>query len=212
MSKIHLEIFDKQRTETFKKLKVFGETCYLAGGTALALQIGHRHSFDFDLFIPNQINNSLLKKVREIFGKVRFSINTVDQITFVTKENISVTFLAYWFPLLKEKITTTSVPMASLFDIIADKAQTIGRRAVWRDYADIFYILNKNIASIQEIITLAHKKFGGEFVPEQFLEQLVYYDDVEIVDIDWIEQKYSPNEIKTFFKKKVQDYVETIKK
>jgi len=193
-------------------LKVFGETCYLAGGTALALQIGHRHSFDFDLFIPNQINNSLLKKVREIFGKVRFSINTVDQITFVTKENISVTFLAYWFPLLKEKITTTSVPMASLFDIIADKAQTIGRRAVWRDYADIFYILNKNIASIQEIITLAHKKFGGEFVPEQFLEQLVYYDDVEIVDIDWIEQKYSPNEIKTFFKKKVQDYVETIKK
>ncbi|RLD53459.1 MAG: hypothetical protein DRJ01_19370 [Bacteroidetes bacterium] len=31
---------------------------YLVGGTALALQIGHRQSIDFDFFIKNDFNNN----------------------------------------------------------------------------------------------------------------------------------------------------------
>lgn len=50
MSKIYLEILDKERIKIFQKMGDFKRIGYLAGGTALALQIKHRKSFDFDIF------------------------------------------------------------------------------------------------------------------------------------------------------------------
>ena len=211
MSKIFLEILDDQSRETFEKLKPFGDTCYLAGGTALALQIAHRRSFDFDLFTPNPIYRVFLQKVRDVFGNVKYSLNTSDQVTFTTKGNISITFLYYWFPLLDKTITTSSLPLSSIFDILADKAHTIGRRAIWRDYVDVFYVLRHNHMNITDIISDAQNKFKGEFVAEQFLEQLVYYDDIEVVDIDWLKEDYTTKEIKAFLQEKVQDFTKTIR-
>ncbi|PJE61930.1 hypothetical protein COU87_01960 [Candidatus Roizmanbacteria bacterium CG10_big_fil_rev_8_21_14_0_10_39_12] len=210
MSKIYPEIFDQERKETFQKLKTFGSKSYLAGGTALALQLGHRRSFDFDLFTPKPIGNSLRKQVRNIFGDVQYSHNTADQVIFETVENISVTFLHYWFSLLYGKIDTNSIPLASISDIVADKAHTIGRRAIWRDYVDVFYVLKQNLMNIEDIISDAQNKFKGEFVAEQFLEQLVYYDDIELVDIDWLKEEYDTKEIKSFLQEKVRAYVKTI--
>ena len=44
------DILDKRRIDILPLLKLFKEEYYLAGGTALALQLGHRDSVDFDLF------------------------------------------------------------------------------------------------------------------------------------------------------------------
>jgi len=211
MSKIHLEILDLERKQILQSLEAFKDTCYLAGGTALALQTGHRLSVDFDLFTPKPLSNILRKRVRDIFGDVRFYISSADQISFSSK-NISITFLYYWFPLIKPKVATNSVPYASVTDIISDKAQTLGRRAVWRDYADIFYVLKNNLFSLEMVIENACKKFKGEFVKEQFLEQLVYFEDVEIVKIDWIKEQYTSSDIKSFLEKSVQNYMRKIAK
>jgi len=148
--------------------------------------------------------------VRNIFGDVQYSHNTADQVIFETVENISVTFLHYWFSLLYGKIDTNSIPLASISDIVADKAHTIGRRAIWRDYVDVFYVLKQNLMNIEDIISDAQNKFKGEFVAEQFLEQLVYYDDIELVDIDWLKEEYDTKEIKSFLQEKVRAYVKTI--
>ncbi|PIZ64614.1 hypothetical protein CO051_01400 [Candidatus Roizmanbacteria bacterium CG_4_9_14_0_2_um_filter_39_13] len=148
--------------------------------------------------------------MRNIFGDVQYSHNTADQVIFETVENISVTFLHYWFSLLYGKIDTNSIPLASISDIVADKAHTIGRRAIWRDYVDVFYVLKQNLMNIEDIISDAQNKFKGEFVAEQFLEQLVYYDDIELVDIDWLKEEYDTKEIKSFLQEKVRAYVKTI--
>ena len=50
MSKIFLEILDPERQKVFTRLTAFCDDGYLAGGTALALQLGHRVSIDFDVF------------------------------------------------------------------------------------------------------------------------------------------------------------------
>lgn len=55
MSKIHLEIFDKKRQEIFYKLDNLKKIGYLAGATALALQIKHRYHLDFDILIKMKI-------------------------------------------------------------------------------------------------------------------------------------------------------------
>lgn len=210
MLKIHLELLDKQRISIFNKLSAFKKEAYLAGGTALALQLNHRNSHDFDIFVDHEVDNTLRLKVRKVFGSVSYYIDTTDQISFTTKEKIQITFVWYYFNTLNPKIITGLLPLASISDIAADKAHTIGRRAVWRDYVDIFYLLKNRCFNLQKIIDLAQKKFKGEFVPAQFLEQLRYFDDVQTVPIEFIGKKYSEGEIKSFLEQSVEAYLKII--
>lgn len=143
MSKIHLEILDKERQNIFKSLTSFKSYGYLAGGTALSLQIMHRESFDFDIFVYKPISNFLRHKVSEHFGKIYYYVDSKDQISFRTFNNIHITFLWYYFKPLFSLIDGEFFQLASVKDIAADKAHTLGRRAVWRDYVDFFFLLKR---------------------------------------------------------------------
>ena len=63
---------------------------------------------------------------------------------------------------------------------------------------------------LDKIINMANKKFGGEFVSTQFLEQLRYFDDVKTVPIEYIGKKYRDEEIKLYLKQAVEDYLKKI--
>jgi hypothetical protein len=58
---MHLEAISSKRQKIFQEFKNFSKF-YVAGGTALALHIGHRMSDDFDLFTAEDISASLIKK------------------------------------------------------------------------------------------------------------------------------------------------------
>lgn len=206
MSKIHQELFDPQRQSVFTKLAVFKEYGYLAGGTALALQINHRKSYDFDIFVPNAVDNALKLKVNKVFGNVNYSLNTSDQINFETENQIKVSFVWYYFPALNTPIQTESLSLATIDDIACDKAHTIGRRAMWRDYVDMYSILKSNRIDFAKIIELAQQKFRGEFVTSLFLEQLVFFEDVQVVPIEFVGPKIPEAEIKSFLINVVTSY------
>ncbi|TSC86073.1 MAG: hypothetical protein G01um101416_723 [Microgenomates group bacterium Gr01-1014_16] len=210
MSKIHLEILDKPRQIIFSKLSGFKNFGYLAGGTALALQIQHRKSVDFDVFINKPVNNYLRLKAKTVFPASVFYVNTTDQISFTTPENINVTFFWYIYPPLLSPTTTPSISLASVNDIVADKAYTIGKRAVWRDYVDLFLILKKEIVTLNQIIRLAKQKFTGEFNEALFLEQLSYFKDLTIVPMDFIGPSPSPPEIQSYLETQVESYIKII--
>lgn len=210
MSKIYLEILDNERLIVFNKLRAFESEGYLAGGTALALQLNHRISEDFDVFVNREIDNKLRLKVKEIFGDIKFYVNSTDQISFITQNNVKVTFLWYYFRSLFPVVKTDSLSLASVNDISLDKAHTIGRRAVWRDYIDVFYLLKNNHVDLDKIVTMAGKKFKGEFVPTQFLEQLRYFDDIKTVPIEFVKNKYSDDEIKSYLLQAVKDYLKKV--
>ena len=210
MSEIHLEILDKKRQQVFQKLARFRHFGYLAGGTALALQIGHRKSVDFDVFVRRAIRPSLKHLVQSVFGKQSFYVNTGDQISFTTVEGIGITFVWYYYPLLYPQIKTDSIGLATVLDIAADKAETIGRRAVWRDYVDFFFLLKKKLTTIDQIIALATKKFEGEFIETQFLQQLTYYADLEVMPIEYIGESYTPEEIKSLLEEAVKGNLKKI--
>ena len=162
MSKIFLEILDHDRREILKKLVDFRDEGYLAGGTALALQIGHRTSYDFDIFVDDPIKKSLENKIREKFGKVIYKWNTSEQVTFtILKSNIGITFVVQDFKPAFPRVETPYLALASVKDIAADKAYTIGRRATWRDYVDIFVVLKKRLLTLDDIVKFAVKKCGS---------------------------------------------------
>lgn len=211
MSNIFLELLDADRTKVFHLLGTFPHGGYLAGGTALALQIRHRKSFDFDIFVPKEITTALKRNIQQVFKDVTYEVNTGDQITCSLPNNIQITFLWYYFPRIAPLIQTNSLPIASIDDIAADKAMTIGRRAVWRDYVDIFFLLYHKHISLLRIIENAKKKFGNEFVTIQFLEQLTYFEDVTIAPIEYIETPIDPHQIQSFLHQEVSSLLKELR-
>lgn len=211
MSKIYLEILDDARQRVFYKLGAFERFGYLAGGTALALQLNHRKSVDFDIFVQKPIGSELRREIKSVFGDRPYEVNTADQITFPVSDSIEITFLYYWYAPVRPLIETESVSLASVQDIIADKANTLGRRALWRDYVDLFVAIKNHNFSVAQIINLSTKKFSGEFVKEQFVDQLSYFNDVAVVPVEFITKLYEPEEIKTFLTAQAKKYATTIR-
>lgn len=209
MSKIFLEILDHNRQEILKDLSTFRNEGYLAGGTALALQIGHRSSYDFDIFMDQRVTRELKNKIRRKFGKVTYSWDSPEQITFnILKRNVSLTFVLADFKPFFPLVPTPYIDLASVQDIAADKAYTIGRRATWRDYVDIFVILNKGFVNLSDIINFARKKCEGEFSEMQFLEQLAYFKDIKETPIEFIRDSYTYGQITSGLKKEVSRHTE----
>lgn len=206
MLPLHYSLLDKSRQNTFAKLQSLKKEAVLAGGTALLLQIGHRSSFDFDLFLARKIKRDDLLKLKKLFKIKEIRLNTTDQLNAITADNILITLLYYPFKPLFKKINTTSLSLFSVKDIALDKACTIGKRAAWRDYVDLFFLLKHKHITIAQILKSAQKKFEVEFNPRLFLEQLIYFKDLEITKISFVKKQYMAYEIKNFLKKQVKDF------
>ena len=157
---------------------------YLAGGTALALQIGHRRSVDFDLFIGKEISNTLLSSVREVFkdSQIAVSVNNAEELTIFIDE-VKVTFLFYPFPVLLDFVVFDKMPMLGVKELSATKAYTIGRRGSYKDYVDLYFVLSEKMIMLEEILEFAKKKYGSEFNGRLFLEQIAYLDDITDTEI-----------------------------
>jgi len=212
MLPLYTDQLDNARQTVFKKLAVFAPPFVLAGGTAIMLQIGHRKSYDFDCFYQGEIlADNLLRKIRRVFGNtllVRTKI--AELVTVVTPENVEVTFVCHPYPPLRPLVKTPGIPLFQLSDLAANKAYTLGRRPAWRDYVDLFFFLKWKLFTIDALIALAVKKFAGEFNPKLFLQQLVYFDDIKVVDTIFLKESYSPSEIKAFLEKSVKDYLKKV--
>ena len=197
---MHSEALTEDGLRLFPALTAFDDF-YLAGGTALALEIGHRLSVDFDLFCEGLIDRTLLSKVKKVFTgfPVEPAVNNPDELTAFVGA-VKVTFLSYPFPVIEPLVSVDGLPMMSVKEIGATKAYTIGRRGTYKDYVDLYFIVVERHASLEEIIAIAERKFGHEFNSRLFTEQLLFMDDVRGHSIDFLKTPVSPGGITAFFK------------
>ena len=103
---MHIEILtDAQKSVLARLSRVLKDTdFYLAGGTALALHLGHRMSQDFDWFIPRMGETEKLLTLLSSHG-IEFAVMSIDiETCYVMIENIQVSFLGYDYPLLQPPI------------------------------------------------------------------------------------------------------------
>lgn len=207
MSKLYFEVFTEEEKKEFPRLAKFSRIGVLAGGTALALQIKHRRSYDFDIFLNKPFPKQLPRKVKSIFGKITIINDFKEEFTFLTSSNVKITLVYYPFFPLYPLIPTASLKLFHWKDIALDKSYTIGRRAQYRDYIDLFFILKEKNISLDWLIKNARKKFGDLFPEKIFLEQLVYFKDLKIFPTEFLREKYSSNEVKIFLEKTVSNYI-----
>lgn len=173
---MHYEILDKSRTALLPKLAAFKKDFYLAGGTALTLQIGHRTSVDFDFFTDQPFDTETLFNIVQTLLPDATRIQEAEQtLGIVTGDGIRVSFYRYRYPLLNPCVETEHLRIASVLDIGCMKLSAIVSRAELKDYVDLYFILNE--MSLPELLTASAKKMP-QLDQNLILKSLVSFDDV----------------------------------
>lgn len=200
---MHDEVLTSSAAELFPHLARF-ETFYLAGGTALALQMGHRRSVDFDLFSEEPLPPRLLAQVkRATVRPLAVTYSSLEQLN-VTVGDIRVTFLSFPYPMIEPYVRYRGVPLAGIRDIAAMKAFSIGKRLSYKDYVDWYFMLKEKRVALSEVIAYAQKKFGGDFNDRLFLGQLASLGEVPEQTIDFLRTTVEKKDIEDFLRREVQ--------
>ncbi|GMX58738.1 MAG: hypothetical protein MCSN_3920 [Candidatus Microsyncoccus archaeolyticus] len=166
-------VLSEEQKQLLPLLKDFSKQFGLIGGTAIALQIGHRRSIDFDLASIDIFDNSKIKnKIERIDSVV---VDEKGEYTIVTK-NTKITFLYYPFK-IEFNNDFEGIRVADLLTLSALKAYALGRRTKWKDYVDLYFIL-KNY-TLDQVVEKAESIFGNEFNEKIFRAQLGYFEDID---------------------------------
>lgn len=199
---MHNEIISSQQSDLIPYLKEFKRSFYLVGGTAIALHIGHRQSIDFDLFTPVVLDKSRIKsKLKEIPFEQKTVFEDYDQLHLLIN-GVKVTFFNYPYSIEHPVKVGSFITMPTLLTLAAMKAFALGRRAKWKDYVDLFFILH-DYYSIKEISNQAQNIFGQLFSEKLFREQLTFHKDIDYTEpAGFIIKPVSDDEIKNFLVEK----------
>jgi len=167
MSTLYLDAFDRIRKEIFLKLSNFSDEFILADGTAIMLLSNFRKSFDFDCFSENPLRRILLAKARSVFGNdIVVQVDNTNLLLFTTINNVKIDFVYFPYSPIHNILNTEPIPIFDLRDLASNKTYTIGRKAAWRDYVDMFFLEKK--FGLDSIINEVMMKYKGEFSEKLF--------------------------------------------
>lgn len=194
------EALNDNTRAVWEKCGFLNDNFYLAGGTALALQLNHRRSVDLDFFSGELIKKTLLKTLEEKFKVIAIPmVRNANELT-IQIQGVKTTFLHYPFALIEKTVPTEIVSLASVRDIAGMKAYALGRRGTLKDYIDLYTIFSRKLVSLKTVIDDANKKYKEVFNDRLFCEQLLYTDDIEDEPIEWIGELITLDTMKVFFK------------
>ena len=178
----HPEILTYTQKRVLKLLGPFSQRndFYLAGGTALALHLGHRRSLDLDWFRTGRIPDAmtLATAIREEGIPL-----VVRQVALGTLNGsvsrIPVSFFEYQYPLLQKGIlwSEAGCRLASLRDIACMKLSAIAQRGHKKDFVDL-YALGMKSFSLKQMLSFYQKKFSLKDIGHVVFA-LTYFDDAD---------------------------------
>jgi len=155
----------------------------LAGGTALALQIGHRISVDLDFFGDVDFDPiDVLDAIRDVAAHTSI-ISQSRAILILNTDGIKTDFVRYRYPLLNPVNSFEGIRLLSILDIGAMKLAAITNRGRQRDFFDLFFILR--LYTLRDLLDAYNAKFsdGSEFLVRK---SVVYFEDAEEDDLPTI--------------------------
>jgi len=156
-------------------LKKYG--FYLAGGTALALQIGHRTSLDFDFYTKKSFDSKKLQYLLEKEFEKTILLQKDEDTLIVKINDVIVSFFKYTYPLIFPFIKQGKFPsIASKKDIAAMKIIAVSDRGTKRDFIDIYFLLQD--FSLKRIMSFVKKKYPN-FNIYVALRGLTYFGDAD---------------------------------
>lgn len=164
----------------------------LVGGTALALQKGHRKSVDLDLFGELLVEDDVLTEAASRMGRITW-LNKLKNIKSLLINGIKVDFVNYSYPWLSLPVMEGSIRLANKNDIAPMKLAAVTGRGAKKDFTDLYFLLKD--FTLNEMIELYEKKYpdGSAFL---VLKSLIYFEDAEgdempqmLMPVSWEEIK-----------------------
>lgn len=203
---MHLEILPQDTKQTLILLDKhnFIKSFYLAGGTALALHLGHRISADLDFFSQESFDESLLTQKIANIGNFQLEKKS-DQTVIGILNNVKLSFLGYKYPLLAplRNIADFNINIADVIDIACMKIDTISARGAKRDFIDIYFVA-KEIMSLKELLEFFKKKYASlNYNLIHIKKSLMYFEDAESEPMPKMIKPINWREVKSFFEKEV---------
>lgn len=171
-------ILDQERIDILPKLSFLKDRFYLAGGTGLALQLGHRDSVDFDFFTKESFNTfELYKELFAVFGQENISKTLEEKNTLyvVLNGSVKLSFFSYPYLLLEPLIKEEFLNIAGIVDIGCMKLSAVVGRAMEKDYIDLYFILKQ--IPLNTLLLKAQEKMP-DLDYNLILKSLVYFEDV----------------------------------
>ena len=179
------------------------KSAYLAGGSALALHLGHRISEDLDFFTDKIFDENKLslelsqipeyeeagKSWRTVWGKIA---------------NTKFSIFYYKYAVIKNPIKYDGIRILDLADIAAMKINALEDRGTKRDFVDVFFLAKKY--SLEEMLNFYNLKYQClQDHLYSIIRSLNYFADADssderplkmLIDVSW-------EEVKEYFKKEV---------
>lgn len=158
----------------------FATRFYLAGGTALALRLGHRQSYDLDFFSESddvtapsraEIIHALLPSGIEV-------LENVDGNLLLRTADLRIGFFGYGYALVAPVDIVANVALASIADIGLMKLDALGSRGSRKDFYDV-YAISQQMA-LEDLLALGRVKYpyvrNFELI---VLESMVLFDNAD---------------------------------
>lgn len=202
---LHLETISPDTLTLLKKIQSLDEfnNTRLVGGTALALQLGHRKSIDLDFFGNFETSLEELSAILSEFSTVT-PVSSSRMTRFLVVDGVKVDIVTYPYGWIDNPVNAEGVVLAGIKDIAAMKLSAITNRGTKKDFIDYYFLLKRY--SLEELIELYRQKYSDAQLFTS-IKSLSYFDDAEsdpmpdmIVPVDWDDVKSTiRNEVAKLF-------------
>lgn len=173
----------------------FSQRFYLAGGTALALRLGHRRSIDLDFFsatdeVTRPTRQEILTALTTLSPQ---AIEDVDGNLLLEVSGMHVGFFGYGYPLLEPIDSLEQIALASLVDIGLMKLDALISRGSRKDFYDLYFIAQQ--ISLPTLLQFGQTKYlyARDF-ELMAVESLVLFENADrdiqptmLVEVAWAE-------------------------
>ena len=150
---------------------------YLAGGTALAIQLRHRESIDLDWFTEKKFSTAVLKNKLADLGKfelVNEERGTVEGLI----DRVKISFFNYPYKQIFPSVDFRGIKIADKRDIAAMKIDAISSRGSKKDFIDFYFLLKEY--SLKELVGFFEKKYSNiKYNKLHILKSIVYFSEAE---------------------------------
>jgi len=182
------------------------QKAYLAGGTALALQLGHRISYDLDFFTSVEFDEHML--LPEIKKVSDFQLERIAWRTVLGKfADVRFSIFYYKYPLLYPAKKFGTIKIIDIPDIAAMKIAAIASRGIKRDFVDLYFICKEKMP-LKEIIQLYGKKYENLATTSMhIMKSLIYFNDAEPDEMPRMLKDVKWKEVKGFFEEEIKKIV-----
>jgi len=179
--------------------KGLSQPFYLAGGTAVALHLGHRISVDLDFYSPEHFDVTMLDmKLQNIPGYRRDRL--AEDTLLGALEDLRISFFWYRYDLLGEPIIAFDTRILQLPDLAAMKIEAIAQRNTKRDFIDLYFLAKQSNISPEKAIEYHRKKYSGFNINlTHLILSLGYFDEADDDPMPQMLMLVSWEEVKHYF-------------